>query len=104
MHNGSVSGSRLFPLFLATIAASLSGCTGLFQRPLPDQPATYAVRAEGPVLRVGAAERDVTPPVGGYMAGFSLARESDGVASPLKVRALVFEIGDPRSSASTTSA
>jgi len=96
VHNGSDSGSRLVPLILASLAASLSGCTGLFQRSTPDRPATYAVRADGPVLRVGAAERDVTPPIGGYMAGFSLARKSDGVGSQLKVRAMVFEIGERR--------
>lgn len=72
------------------------GCTGVFQRSLPDQPATYAVKAEGPALRVGSAERDITPPVGGYMAGFSLARTSEGVASKLKARAMVFEIGKRR--------
>lgn len=47
---------------------------------------TVEVRGE---LQVGSAERDITPPVGAYLAGFDLARTSESVASPLKVRALV---------------
>ncbi len=50
----------------------------------------YALRADAAGgLRVGSAERDVTPPVGCYLAGFDQARASTAVASPLKVRALV---------------
>jgi hypothetical protein len=92
---GSFAGSRSRWLLLAPILAA-AGCTGIFQRSQPARPATYAVRAEGPVLRVGSAEREVTPEVGGYMGGFSIGRTSEGVASPLKVRALVMEIGDRR--------
>lgn len=49
--------------------------------------ATIASASDG--LRVGSAERDVTPAVGGYLGGFDPARTSTAVASPLKVRALV---------------
>lgn len=79
------------PLIGCVIAA---GCAGVFQRPLPPAPASYAVRAvaDGP-LAIGSAERDITPAVGGYLAGFDLARTSTAVASRLKVRALVVECG-----------
>ncbi len=82
--------------YLPVLSLLALGCTGVFQRALPDRPATHWVKAAGPELRVGAAERDITPVVGGYMAGFSLARTSEGVASPLKARAMVLEIGDRR--------
>lgn len=74
-----------------------AGCGGVFQHTLPDRPAEYsvAVDAAGGV-RVGAAECDVTPEVGDYLAGFSLARTSTAVGSPLKVRVLVVEAGDRR--------
>lgn len=78
------------------LAAALAGCTGLFHRALPDRVATWEQTAVGGELRVGAAERDVTPQVGGYLAGFDLARTSTGVASPLKVRALVLVLGQRR--------
>ena len=87
---------RTAPLLGAVLLICGSGCTGLFQRPLPDAPFAYASCASGPELRVGAAEVDVTPAVGGYMAGFSLARRSVGVASPLRIRALVLELGGRR--------
>ena len=55
-------------------------------------PTTYAALTDASSgLSVGSAERDVTPDVGGYMGGFSLARTSTSVARPLKVRALVLE-------------
>ncbi len=75
-------------------AATLTACSGIFQHAMPDVPASYAIiigAANG--LRVGSAERDVTPAVGGYMGGFSIARTSTAVASPLKVRALVIDAG-----------
>lgn len=83
---------------LAVLLLSALGvsCSGVFQRSMPDVPATWAVRVTGDVVKVGAAERDITPPLGGYMAGFGLARTSTGVAAPLKVRAMVFELGDRR--------
>ncbi len=68
----------------------LTGCAGVFQHARPAETARYRVRAEvGDALRVGSAERDITPPVGDYLAGFDLARTSDRLGSPLKVRALV---------------
>ena len=78
--------------FVLLLAAS--ACTGLFQRALPQRPQEYFVRVDvaGP-LRVGSAERDITPAIGGYMSGFDIGRTSTAVASPLKVRVLVIESG-----------
>src|SRR5262249_61970637 len=73
-----------------------SACSGIFQHSLPEVPADYDRIATGPELRVGAAERDITPEVGCYLAGFGIGRTSTGVASPLKVRAMVFGLGDRR--------
>jgi hypothetical protein len=78
------------------LALLASGCAGIFQRDLPESAARYARTAAGHELRVGAAERDITPEVGCYLAGFSMARSSTAIASPLKVRALVLGIGDRR--------
>ncbi len=81
---------------LLAVVAAVGACSGIFQRAMPASPASYHRRAAGQELRVGAAERDVTPPVGGYMSGFTIGRTSTGTASPLKVRAMVFELGDRR--------
>lgn len=90
---------RVVALLLLALVCPGAGCAGVFQRRLPEQPQQYSVTA--PVtapdgLRVGSAERDITPPVGGWLAGFSPARASTEVASPLKVRAIVFELADRR--------
>jgi hypothetical protein len=77
---------------LTLALAFLSSCSGVFQRSLPDRVDAYAVDvavAPDGELRVGSAERDVTPAVGSYLAGFDMARTSTAVSSPLKVRALV---------------
>lgn len=75
---------------LALAALLAGGCAGVFQHDRPAvTPAYSAWAANLGELRVGAAERDVTPAVGGYLGGFDPARTSTRVASPLKVRALV---------------
>ncbi|MBL8723048.1 MAG: hypothetical protein JNK49_03340 [Planctomycetes bacterium] len=82
-------GARLRRLLVAATSL-LAGCTGLFQRALPDQPDQYHVVA--PVrddLCIGSAAVDITPPVGGYLGGFGLGRTSTAVHAPLQVRALV---------------
>ncbi len=75
------------------LTALLGGCAGIFQRSMPAVPASFV--ADSPVaaaqLRVGSAERDITPAVGGYMAGFSIARTSTAISTPLKLRALVVD-------------
>lgn len=82
---------------LSLAALVFAGCSGVFQRSRPDVSATYAVEVDaGAALLVGSAERDITPAVGGYIAGFDLARTSTGIGSPLKVRALVVEAGGRR--------
>ena len=76
----------------AVAVLALASCTGIFQRRMPDATATYEVAVEtANDVRVGSAECDVTPEVGCYLAGFSPARTSTAVSSPLKVRALVIE-------------
>jgi hypothetical protein len=71
-------------------------CNGVFQRSLPDEVMRYEVEASANEMRVGSAERDITPAVGEYMAGFTIGRTSTAIASPLKVRALVIETGARR--------
>ncbi len=83
-------------LALALVALGATACAGIMQRSMPAEPATFHRLARGEVLRVGAAERDITPDGPVYVAGFDLARTSTGVAAPLKVRAMVLELGDQR--------
>jgi hypothetical protein len=78
------------------VPLGLTACTGIFQHTAPDEVMSYAVTVPAGELRVGSAERDITPPIGGYMGGFDIARESTAIGSPLKVRALVIEAGDRR--------
>ena len=67
-------------------------CTGLFQRSMPGEAARYEIVANATGgLRVGSAERDITPEVGEYLGGFDIARTSTAIGSPLRVRALVLE-------------
>lgn len=81
--------------WVAVASLAASACGGVFQHALPAAPARYEVAADAAQgLLVGSAERDVTPSVGGYLAGFDLARTSTAVASPLKVRAFVFAAGE----------
>ncbi|MFK7739865.1 MAG: hypothetical protein AB8H80_06035 [Planctomycetota bacterium] len=83
-------------LLLALLAAS---CAGVFQRSAPSAVASYAVKvpiAAAAGLRVGSAERDITPAVGGYLGGFDLARTSSAIGTPLKVRVMVLDAGTRR--------
>jgi hypothetical protein len=75
-------------------ALLLAGCTGIFQQPLPEVAASFARRAAGVELRVGAAEADITPPGPVMLGGFDMARGSTGVQSPLAARALVLIAGE----------
>jgi ubiquinone/menaquinone biosynthesis C-methylase UbiE len=47
-------------------------------------------------LRVGAAEVDITPPVGYRMSGYFYERPSTGTHNPLKAKALAIAEGDTR--------
>ncbi len=70
----------------------LSACAGIFQFDLPETAATYQLSSPGE-LRVGMAERDITPDHSMQLAGFGLNRKSRGVLTPLKVRAMVMQVG-----------
>lgn len=50
----------------------------------------------GAEVRVGAAEADITPPLGIPMAGYYHERGADGVLDPLHSKALVIEAGTNR--------
>src|SRR5215831_19430931 len=45
-------------------------------------------------LQIGAAEIDITPPVGHRMAGYFDERFATGVHDPLKAKAIVVQQGD----------
>ena len=47
-------------------------------------------------IRAGAAEIDITPPVGVALAGSLTRRDSTGVLDPLHARAVIIESGDTR--------
>lgn len=91
-----VRSSSVLALALALAALSHAGCAGLFQRDLPDTPATYQALARGDTLLIGAAEADITPADNQYLGGYGIARMSTGVFSPLKARAMVLILGDQR--------
>ncbi|HIE71836.1 MAG TPA: hypothetical protein EYP98_17565, partial [Planctomycetes bacterium] len=84
------------PSIAVAVLPVLAACAGIFQHAAPDQVMRYAVTEPVRELRVGSAERDITPLVGEYMGGFDIARTSTAIGSPLKVRALVIETGNRR--------
>jgi hypothetical protein len=86
--------ARAFALGSVLVTA---GCAGVFQHARPSLPMQWSAitRVDGGVS-VGSAERDITPAVGGWLAGFDLARASTAVGSPLKVRAMVVASGGRR--------
>src|SRR5215831_11853170 len=53
-------------------------------------------RGKGKGLRIGAAEIDITPPVGHRMAGYFDERLATGVHDPLKAKAIVLQQGQER--------
>jgi len=60
---------------------------------MPDGP----INAEGlPAIRAGAAQIDITPPVGTSLAGYFSDRVSDRVIDPLRAHALILESGGER--------
>src|SRR5207249_3819004 len=65
----------------------LAGPSGV----VPQPPAGESfIAAEGPI-RAGAARVEITPVVGGYLAGFAQGRTSQAVHDPLYARAVVME-------------
>ena len=71
---------RFLPLLL--MAGLLAGC----QHPSP-------ATTQKPSIEVGAAEVDITPPVGFRMAGYFDERISTGIHDPLQAKALVLKQG-----------
>src|SRR5437764_3412190 len=49
--------------------------------------------SQSPGLKIGAAEIDITPPVGHRMAGYFDERFSTGIHDPLKAKAIVMRQG-----------
>ena len=78
---------------LVTTLTVLPACAGLFQRPMPEPKPTFIRSAMGDDLRVGSAERDITPSGSIYLAGFGMARSSTGFDIPLKVRVMAIALG-----------
>src|SRR5437016_1282221 len=67
---------------LSAIACLFFGC----QHPATRPSASSA-------LRIGAAELDITPPIGHRMAGYFDERFATGVHDPLKAKAIVLQQG-----------
>src|SRR5947208_15546043 len=57
------------------------------------RPLDHARKARGTELRIGAAEIDITPPVGYRMAGYFDERLATGIHDPLKAKAVVIADG-----------
>lgn len=61
---------------------------------MPPPRPTFIRSAVGDDLRVGSAERDITPPDSVYLAGFGMNRSSTGIDLPLKARVMSIALGD----------
>lgn len=83
-----MKGARLLPV---AFVFTWSACAGVFQHAQPAEPEQWTRTTPAGVVRVGSAERDITPAVGCYMGGFGIGRTSTHVSAPLKVRAFVVE-------------
>jgi predicted component of type VI protein secretion system len=85
--------SRLVATFVSTaacVAFVLTGC----QSSHNSHKEIHAQRAPAKTpLQVGAAEIDITPPIGYRLAGYFEERLSTGIHDPLKAKALVIEQG-----------
>ena len=74
--------SLVFPLSLNLVLPLFLGCQHTVRHAPQSEP-----------LKVGAAEIDITPPVGHRMAGYFDERLSTGVHDPLKAKAIVLQQG-----------
>jgi len=70
----------LVPLLLVIFTALFSGCQHATPNPALSAP-----------LKIGAAEIDITPPVGHRMAGYFDERLATAVHDPLKAKAIILE-------------
>src|SRR5437867_2075774 len=71
--------------------AGLSVLIGIVAGCASHSPVVYLAPANS--LRIGAAEVDITPPVGHRMAGYFDERLSTGVHDPLNAKAIVIQQG-----------
>src|SRR5215831_9759376 len=71
----------LFPVFISFAVTLLTGWQSAVQA------------ADSGSLQIGAAEIDITPPVGHRMAGYFDERLATGVHDPLKAKAIVLQQG-----------
>ncbi len=71
-------------VFVVLVVISFLGCRHLTNTP-PTKPGS---------VMVGAAEIDITPPIGHRMAGYFDERLATGVHDPLKAKAIVLQHGD----------
>ncbi len=74
--------ARILILLALPPLALLTGCSHVSRTPPPAQP-----------LQVGAAEVDITPPLGYRMAGYFSERLSTGIHDPLHAKAIVLRHG-----------
>src|SRR5438093_7311275 len=70
----------LLSLFFITALALFCGCK-----------LTTRQDADSSALKIGAAEIDITPPIGHRMAGYFDERLSTGVHDPLKAKAIILQ-------------
>ena len=65
---------------------------------LAGQPGAIAGAADDPAFRVGAAEKDITPPPGIPMWGYGARHDmpSEGTLDPLMAKAIVIAAGDDK--------
>ncbi len=81
----NINARKLFSLMaLSLLLAAVAGCHSAGERQAPN---------ENDAVQVGAAEVDVTPPVGYRMAGYFNERISTGVHDPLQAKAIVMQQG-----------
>jgi hypothetical protein len=74
-----------------------AACSGVFERRRPEVAVDWcSTTVVADTIRVGSAERDITPSVGGYLGGFDIGRRSTAVDAPLRVRAMVVVAGERR--------
>src|SRR5437899_2675999 len=85
-----------FALICCLLAAIGPGCTTKEAEEVRRLEASFpqaTTLKRGELLEVGAAEIDITPPIGHRMAGYFDERLSTGIHDPLKAKAIVVQQG-----------
>ncbi len=94
---------HLTPVAMHTRSTNLLACFLIVASLLPGQLSARQAetqneaassKSSGQPLRVGMAEKDITPPEGFPMAGYYHERLAEGTIDPLKAKAIVFRQGD----------